>query len=76
MIKIGKDLAQCNPKIVGLKNSIRKINKKLPSAVYIPFFQNSLRYYTILNIDTNHAKVFSTKERSPYSIYIELFREE
>jgi len=74
LIKIGNDLANCNPKIVGLKNSIRHMNKKLPCAVYIPFFRNSLRYYTILSIDVDHARVFSTKERAPYSIYIEVFR--
>ena len=76
LIKVGNDLATCNPKIVGLKNSIRDINRKLPSAVYIPFFRNSLRHYTILSIDVEHARVFSTKERAPYSIYIEIFREE
>lgn len=76
LIKVGNDLASCNPKIVGLKNSIRDINRKLPSAVYIPFFRHSLRHYTILSIDVDHARVFSTKERSPYSIYIEIFREE
>jgi hypothetical protein len=76
LIKTGNELAHCNPKIVGLKSSLREINKKLPSAVYIPFFRGSLRYYTILNIDADHARVFSTKERSPYSIYIEIFREE
>lgn len=76
LVTIGDDLAHCNPKIVGLKNSLRSINKKLPAAVYIPFSRNSLRYYTILNIDVDHARVFSTKERSPYSICIELFREE
>lgn len=76
LIKIGNDLANCNPKIVGLKNAIRGINKKLPATVYIPFYRNSVRHYTILNIDADHARVFSTKERSPYSICIEIFREE
>lgn len=61
LISIGNDLANCNPKIVGLKNSLRTINKKLPAAVYIPFSRNSLRYYTILNIDVDHARVFATK---------------
>lgn len=76
LVKIGNDLAHINPKIVGLKASLRDINRKLPAAVYIPFVRNSLRYYTVLNIDVDHARVFSTKERSPYSIYIEVFREE
>lgn len=76
LIKIGNDLAHCTPKIVGLKNSLREMNRKLPAAVYIPFFRHSLRYYTILNVDVEHARVFSTKERSPYSICLELFREE
>lgn len=61
LVKIGNDLAQINPKIVGLKSLLRDMNKKLPAAVYIPFVRNSLRYYTILNIDVDHARVFSTK---------------
>lgn len=61
LITIGNDLSNCHPKIVGLKNSLRTINKNLPAAVYIPFTNHSLRYYTVLNIDVDHARVFATK---------------
>jgi hypothetical protein len=76
LIHIGNSLSQFNPKINGLKNCLRTVNQKLPAAVYIPFSRNSLRYYTILNIDVESARVFSTKERSPFSICLEVFREE
>ena len=31
-----------NPKIVGLCTELRKINKNLPAAVYVPFFSSKI----------------------------------
>lgn len=35
-----------------------------------------MRHYSILNIVVEESKVFSTKERSPFAICIEIFRPE
>lgn len=36
----------------------------------------SIRNYAVLNIVSSEAKVFSTKERSPYYICLEIYRPE
>lgn len=35
-----------------------------------------MRNYALLNIVTNESKVFSTKQRTPFYICIEIFRPE
>lgn len=51
-----------------------KINETLPANVYIPFFKEEIRLFTILCIWK--GRLFSTNERAPFSIWIEIFREE
>ena len=66
-----------------LRREIRKINKILPSSVYIPFVNgksneliiiDSIRNYAILHIVTDEAKIFQTKERAPLLLCLEAFR--
>ena len=57
-----------------LKEGLERINKHLPSFVYVPFVTQSLRNYCILNINVSETKVFQTKERVPFMISVELAR--
>lgn len=57
-----------------LKKELTKINERLPACVYIPFNNPKLRESFVLHIPINEAKVFTTKERAPYLICIEVFR--
>ena len=59
-----------------LFNGLQKINMHLPAAVYIPFVNASMRNYVVLHINILEAKVFITKERAPFLIWIEVFRPE
>ena len=59
-----------------LFDGLQKINMHLPSAVYIPFVNASMRNYVVLHIKVMEAKVFVTKERAPFLICIEVFRPE
>ena len=56
-----------------LTTLILEINEKLPANVYIPFFKEEIRLYTILAVWK--GRLFSTKERAPYSIWVEMYRE-
>ena len=75
-MRISENLKYADPKIISLKADICKINEKLPAAVYIPFITNSIRNYAILNIIGSESRVFSTKERAPFYICIEIYRPE
>jgi len=55
---------------------LKKVNYKLPSLVYVPFVKDGLRNYCVLNIVVEQTKIFSTKERYPYCITLELYRPE
>jgi hypothetical protein len=57
-----------------LKNEVRKINKHLPAAVYLPFVTSSIRNYAILSIRTDEARIFKTKERAPLLLILEAYR--
>jgi len=61
-------------KPTSLKSLLYEINKSLPSYVYVPFFKDMMRYYAVLNIVTEETRVFSTKERAPFYICLELFK--
>jgi len=52
------------------------MNESLPAAVYVPFFKKSIRNYIVLNIVANESMCFSTKERVPYYVCMEIFRPE
>ena len=57
-----------------LQEELKKVNSKLPSCVYIPFSNPKIRESFILHIPVQEAKVFTTKERAPYFICIEVFQ--
>ncbi|KRX07569.1 Protein kinase-like domain [Pseudocohnilembus persalinus] len=68
LIQISEDLKFAEPKVVSLRSELQKLNQHLPA--------NSIRNHVILNIVAKEAKVFSTKERAPFYICVELFRPE
>jgi phosphatidylinositol 4-kinase len=55
-----------------LSDSLMLINERLPSNVYIPFFKEQIRLYTILCVWK--GRLFSTKTRAPYSVWVEIYR--
>lgn len=57
-----------------MKADLQRINQNLPSSVYIPFVKNQIRNFVVLNIVASETKVFSTKERSPFYICLEIYR--
>lgn len=59
-----------------LQTELKKINKRLPAAVYIPFVNDSMRNYAILHIVADESRVFQTKERAPVLLHFEAFRPE
>ena len=59
-----------------LQAELKKINHRLPAAVYIPFVNDSMRNYAILHIVADEAKIFQTKERAPLLLHFEAFRPE
>ena len=76
LCKIGCDLITIKPEeqMNYLVNEITKINKILPSNVYLPFIRNSTRNYFICHIPINEIKIFKTKERVPFMLTFELIR--
>ncbi|KAL4507121.1 hypothetical protein ABPG72_001914 [Tetrahymena utriculariae] len=76
LINVSEQLKDADPKDIALRTYIKQINEKLPSAVYIPFFSQQVRNYVVLNIVPTECRVFSTKERSPYYICVEIYSPE
>ncbi|EGR27463.1 phosphatidylinositol 4-kinase, putative [Ichthyophthirius multifiliis] len=76
IIEISNILKDADPKIISLIHELTKINQQLPANIYIPFLKKSIRNHVVLNIVTSECKVFSSKERSPYYICLEIFRPE
>lgn len=48
----------------------------MPALVYIPFVGNALRHYCVLNIVVEKTRIFTTKERDPICLTLELYRPE
>ncbi|CAD8090047.1 unnamed protein product [Paramecium primaurelia] len=76
IISISDKLKFADPKIISLRADLSLINTKLPANVYIPFVKDQLRQYTILNIVVQETKIFSTKERAPFYLCIEVYNVE
>lgn len=57
-----------------LKEELKKINQRLPAAVYLPFVNQSTRNYAVLHIVAEEAKIFKTKERCPLMLLLECYR--
>ncbi|CAD8155344.1 unnamed protein product [Paramecium octaurelia] len=74
IIRISERLYLAYPQIISLKADLQRINQNLPSSVYIPFVKEQIRNYAVLNIVASETKVFSTKERSPFYICLEIYR--
>ncbi|CAD8090552.1 unnamed protein product [Paramecium primaurelia] len=76
IISISDKLKFADPKIISLRADLSLINTRLPANVYIPFVKDQLRHYTILNIVVQETKIFSTKERAPFYICLEVYNVE
>ncbi|CAD8169336.1 unnamed protein product [Paramecium octaurelia] len=76
IISISDKLKFADPKIISLRADLSLINTRLPANVYIPFVKDQLRHYTILNIVVEETKIFSTKERAPFYICVEVYNVE
>lgn len=48
----------------------------MPASVYLPFVNNSIRNYYVLNIPPDEVRVFQTKERAPILLCVEIARPE
>jgi len=57
-----------------LQTELHKLNKNLPSNIYIPFLSETIRNYIIVHIPVSETKIFKTKNRAPYMITVELIR--
>jgi hypothetical protein len=57
-----------------LKQELKKINRHLPAAVYLPFVTGSIRNYAILQIRVEESRIFKTKERAPVLLCFEAYR--
>ena len=57
-----------------LLNELKKLNKILPSNIYIPFTNHSMKNYVIASIPISECHIFKTKQRAPYMITLECFR--
>ena len=50
------------------------VNKLLPSNIYVPFINDSIRNYVIVHIPISECKIFKTKNKAPYLLTFELIR--
>lgn len=57
-----------------LQSEMMKLNKSLPSNVYVPFLNENIRNYVVVHVPVTEPKIFRTKTRAPYMITIELIR--
>ena len=76
LLNIGSQVCKVTPEARSdkLNKCLMEVNEKLPANVYIPFFKEEIRLYTILTIWK--GRLFSTNQRAPYSIWVEIYREE
>jgi phosphatidylinositol 4-kinase B len=70
LIEVGNMISK---EIVGERNNklteyLQEINEKLPANVYIPFFKEQIRLYTVLCVWK--GRLFATKTRDPFSIWV------
>lgn len=74
LTKISNELLKSSRKTEFLKEELTKLNTILPAGVYIPFNMFKARNCAVLHIPVSEARVFTTKERAPFKISIEIFR--
>lgn len=73
LIAASNELKNADPKIIALRTILKKMNEHLPANVYVPFVKDKARFSCVLNIVVSESRVFSTKERAPFYICLELF---
>jgi phosphatidylinositol 4-kinase B len=74
LTSISQSLLHSPNKTEYLIAELKKLNKMLPAGVYVPFNIFKARNCAVLHIPVSEARVFTTKERAPYKICIEIFR--
>ena len=57
-----------------LLKELCKLNRNLPSNVYIPFTSGRIRNYLVCRIPLSETRIIKTKERSPFMITVELIK--
>lgn len=73
LYEISLNLNRVNNKAEYLKCELEILNGFLPAGVYIPFNTGNFRDCSLLHIRTSESVVYSTKEKSPFRITLELF---
>lgn len=83
LFAISQQLGTVDNKKAFLKKALREMNERLPACVYIPFSKSKvlkildfIRLSNVLNIVASECRIFSTKERAPYYICLEVFSPE
>ena len=74
LTRISENLLTQSNKTEYLIGELKKLNQMLPSEVYVPFNSYKSRQSAVLHIPVSEARVFTTKERAPFKICIEIFR--
>lgn len=71
---ISHELLKVQNKTEFLVSQLTLLNRLLPAGVYVPFNLFKARNCAVLHIPVSEARVFTTKERAPFKISIEVFR--
>ena len=70
--EIAFGLLKSHNRLLYLQESLNQLNNLLPASVYLPLNVNNARNCSVLHIPISEATVFSTKERAPFKISVEL----
>ena len=71
--EIAFGLLKSHNRLLYLQESLNQLNNLLPASVYLPLNVNNARNCSVLHIPISEATVFSTKERAPFKISVELW---
>ena len=71
---ISKKILKAQDRMSVLAEELKVVNTLLPAQVYLPFSNSVARNCAILHIPISEVKVFSTKERAPFLICLEIYR--
>ena len=70
---ISFSLTKSSNRLKFLRESLKLINKNLPAGIYLPFNSPYAKNCSVLHIPIAEATVFSTKDRAPFKIAIEIY---
>jgi phosphatidylinositol 4-kinase len=73
LTEISNVIMRSGDKKTVLQKELMRVNQKLPACAYLPFSDSKIRNSFVLHIPVSEAKVFTTKERAPYLICLEVF---